>query len=137
MYSIKSETKDNFYHIIICGGHTELNYEIIETFILDVFKKLNIVDCEVVSGNRKGIDRLGEDFAFNNHFRTKIFPANWKAYGKSAGPIRNKEMVKYISKFNNSIVIAFWNGESKGTKYTIDEAKKYNIPVYVYNYSKT
>ena len=50
MYSIKSETKDNFYHIIICGGHTELNYEIIETFILDVFKKLNYSEFSRLCG---------------------------------------------------------------------------------------
>lgn len=33
---------------------------------------------------------------------------------------------------NADLVLAFWDGSSKGTKYVIDNCKKRNIPVQVY-----
>ena len=43
-------------------------------------------------------------------------------------------MISYISQFERPAVIAFWNGESRGTKFTIEQAKKKGIPVYIYYY---
>ena len=36
----------------------------------------------------------------------------------------------------NSLVIAFWNGTSKGTGYTVTQAKKMGIQVYIYHYDE-
>jgi len=47
----------------------------------------------------------------------EILP-DYAKYGKSAPLIRNKEIVD-----KSDLIIAFWNGESKGTKYSIDYAK--------------
>ena len=55
--------------------------------------------------------------------------AEWEKYGKRAGPIRNKQMVDYISGFKNKIVIAFVSANTKGTRNTIALAKKANILV--------
>lgn len=49
----------------------------------------------------------------------KEFPADWEAHGKRAGFIRNQQIVNYADR-----VVAFWDGESKGTKSTIDMALK-------------
>lgn len=43
------------------------------------------------------------------------FPADWDAYGKAAGPIRNQHMVDYCD-----MAIILWDGKSKGTKDCID-----------------
>lgn len=55
------------------------------------------------------------------------FPAEWEKYGKSAGPIRNRQMLDE----NPDLVIAFHDDieSSKGTKDCIKEAEKRGIEV--------
>jgi len=81
---------------------------------------------EVVSGCAKGIDLQGEMWAKVNNVSIARFPADWDAHGKSAGYKRNAEMAKYAD-----ALIAFWEGESKGTKHMIDLAEKHGILIHV------
>jgi nucleoside-diphosphate-sugar epimerase len=59
--------------------------------------------------------------------RQEQHPADWKRFGKRAGFIRNDEML------DSGIdrVAAFWDGESRGTKHTIEGARKRGIPTFV------
>jgi hypothetical protein len=76
---------------------------------------------EIISGGAKGADSLGFDWAISNNIPTKIFKPDWAKYGKGAGFIRNKDIIN-----NSEYVIAFWDGNSKGTKNSIELAKKLN-----------
>lgn len=49
---------------------------------------------------------------------------------KKAGPIRNEEMAKYASE-TYGILIAFWDGKSRGMKNMIDTAKKHGLEIYI------
>lgn len=57
------------------------------------------------------------------------FPADWEQYGKSAGPIRNRQMLK---EGKPDLVVAFHDDlfASKGTKDMVDVAMKAGVPVY-------
>lgn len=77
-----------------------------------------------------GADGLGERFANEYQCEVKIFPADWKKFGRSAGPIRNSEMVKYADK-----LMVFWDGKSKGTGDIITKARRQDIKVQVYDIS--
>lgn len=56
-------------------------------------------------------------------------------YGKSAGYRRNVEMAKFaIEDQNKGLLIAFWDGKSRGTKWMIDIAKRYDLDVEVVQY---
>jgi hypothetical protein len=60
------------------------------------------------------------------------FNADWKTHGKSAGPIRNQEMVRAsLSLFDRTktLGLAIWDGKSRGTKDCIDRMKKAGIEV--------
>ena len=81
---------------------------------------------EVVSGGAQGVDASGEGIAELHGIPVKRFPADWKKHGKSAGPIRNREMAKYADR-----LIAVWDGKSRGTKNMIDEMQALGKPVYV------
>jgi hypothetical protein len=70
---------------------------------------------EVVSGGAKGPDKMAIDWAVEKNKKLRIFHADWDRLGKQAGPIRNAEMSVYAHS-----LIAFWNGESRGTKHMID-----------------
>lgn len=84
-------------------------------------------DLTVVSGGARGIDKLAEEWAENNVLKTKIYEADWDRDGKSAGFMRNARIVNEAD-----MVIAFWDGKSKGTKHSIDLAIKAGKPVDIY-----
>lgn len=79
---------------------------------------------EIISGGAKGADSLAEMFADEYGIKKTIFKAEWSKFGRSAGIIRNKDIVK-----NCDVLIAFWDGKSKGTKNSIDLAISQNKKV--------
>lgn len=56
----------------------------------------------------------------------EVFKANWDKHGKSAGVIRNRQM---IEEGGATALVAFWNGLSPGTKNMIDLATQYGLKV--------
>lgn len=74
---------------------------------------------EVVSGGAAGADALAERWARENNKKLTVMPADWKKYGKSAGMVRNADIVKAAE-----VVIALWDGQSPGTKATISMAER-------------
>ena len=111
--------------VVIAGCRYYNNYDEAKQYIdfcLSDIRKAN--DIVIVSGGASGADTIGERYAEENEFKVEKYPADWKNYGRSAGPKRNKQMAEV-----SDYVICFWDGNSKGTKTMINFAKKYNKPV--------
>lgn len=123
--------------ILVCGGRHFSDYALLEKTINGVIAESGREDIEIVSGHCIGADRLGELYAEKHNAQVKIFPAKWEKYGKRAGPMRNKQMVDYVSGIENKMVIAFVSANTKGTRNTIALAKKANICVIEKNYIVT
>ncbi len=117
------------YKVIVAGCRDFADYELLKEkcdFYLQNKKPENIV---IVSGHASGADALGERYAQERGYELETFPADWKASGRAAGPIRNAKMASVAH-----TLIAFWNGKSRGTKNMIDTAKKHNLQVAVVRY---
>lgn len=112
---------------IICGSRTINDYEMLKQAISE--SKFDIT--EVVSGCASGADYLGEKWALEQKLKIHKFPAKWELYGKSAGFLRNREMINFIKQSNDGCVIALWDEVSKGTAHTILLAKAANIPCFI------
>ena len=110
--------------IIIAGSRNFNNEELLFLKCSSIISNNNVT--EIISGNSKGADRLGEKFAVANGILVTKFIPNWQFYGKGAGEKRNIEMAKQANG-----LIAFWDGKSKGTKNIIEIAKKYNLRLWV------
>ena len=125
--------------ILVCGGRHFKEYEILKLLLNEYLFENHLLpsNIEIVSGNCDGADLLGERWAREKNIELKVFPAEWEKYGKSAGPIRNKQMIDYIKQFESKLVIAFASNNSIGTKNTIKLAKKENIPIIEVNYEIT
>lgn len=78
---------------------------------------------EVVSGRARGVDTLGEIWAYENNIPVVTFPADWKSHGNAAGPIRNAKMGVYAD-----AAVILWDGESKGSNHMVKTMKKINKP---------
>jgi hypothetical protein len=128
--------------VIIAGGREFTDYNMLKKECIEVFKQLKNEghntqrsNIEIISGTARGADRLGEQFAEEFALLLKQFPADWNTYGKRAGYIRNEQMAKYASEDEEiGVLIAFWDGKSKGTKHMIDLAKRYKLRVFVVKY---
>lgn len=83
---------------------------------------------EVICGGARGADDLGRCWANDRGIPVKEFIPDWST-GKSAGFIRNAEMAK-----NADILVAFWDGKSKGTSQMITKAQKENLIVFIFEY---
>lgn len=108
--------------IIIAGSRTFNNYEYVKK-ILDMV--IGHIDKAIIlSGSARGVDKLGEQYAKEKGYRIWMHEADWDNHGKSAGPIRNSQMVTQATQ-----AIFFWDGKSKGTRDCINKAFKKGIPV--------
>lgn len=96
---------------------------------LDLYSQILGAPDEVITGGAEGIDELGNSWAKENGIATSVFPADWDRYGKSAGPRRNAQMAKHAGK--DGLLLAFWDGHSRGTKSMIDIAGKKGLKVIV------
>lgn len=116
------------YRIVIGGSRDYRDYDRFCALIDECLEKLNIKDeIQILSGHCSGTDALAERYAAQRGFRLEIYPAQWERYGRAAGPKRNEQMV-----LQSSLVIAFWNGASKGTKHLLDCAARFCKPVYIF-----
>lgn len=83
----------------------------------------------IISGHASGADHIGELYAEKHELECELYPADWKTYGRAAGPIRNEQMAKVADK-----LIAFWDGKSRGTRSMINLAKKHGCEITVFDY---
>lgn len=83
----------------------------------------------IIHGGANGADKCAAMYAKERGIKTKVFLSDWEKHGKKAGILRNIEMFKYASKFQNRGCVVFWDGKSKGTKNDIELAEKYNVPL--------
>lgn len=113
--------------IIIAGSRNFNDYNLLKSSCDNLLTQFT--NIEIVSGTARGADKLGERYAREKGYDIKQFPANWDKFGKSAGYIRNDEMAQYAD-----MLIAFWDGTSKGTKHMIDLANKRSLRVEIVNY---
>lgn len=127
------------YRIIVAGGRTFCDYELLYSTLVNYIR--NVLDLgmsdtiEFISGRAAGADRLGEKFADEFNIPVTCFEADWETHGRAAGMIRNREMAEYASERGYyGVLIAFWDGMSRGTKNMIETAKKYELDVKVVEY---
>lgn len=81
---------------------------------------------EIVSGGAVGIDSCAKEYANKNMLKYKEFLPDYKSYGKSAPLKRNLQIIDYAD-----IVIAFWDGKSKGTQYVINSCNRINKKIII------
>ena len=81
---------------------------------------------EIVSGGAKGIDQNAAEYALLHGLKLTEFHPEYNKYGKSAPLKRNLQIIDY-----SDLVIAFWEGKSKGTKYVIETCRKKKKPLQV------
>lgn len=116
--------------ILVCGSRTFNNYGLLEEILDDYIENEYYGDMDkniIISGGANGADKLAEEYADYNEITKIIHLAEWDKYGKKAGHLRNQKMIDE----KPDLVIAFWDGQSKGTADTIQKAKQNKINTFI------
>lgn len=107
--------------VIVCGGRDFRNRLWLYAG-LDRLHELNPI-TQVIEGGAEGADRFGGEWARRNGVQLITVPANWRAYGKKAGYLRNVQMADMVP----DMVLAAPGGA--GTQMMISIAQQRGIPV--------
>lgn len=102
--------------VAIVGSRDYASLEHVEPIMREMHEAWN---AEFISGGARGVDQEAERVADKLDLPITVIKADWDAYGKAAGMIRNRTIVEAAHK-----VIAFWDGRSKGTRNVIGVALK-------------
>lgn len=89
-------------------------------------------EISIVTGMARGADLIAHDYAIASGIQVYKFVPDWRPNGvfnKGAGHARNRDMGDFADG-----LLAFWDGQSKGTKGMIDYMHRLNKPVYVVRY---
>jgi hypothetical protein len=109
------------YKVLVTGDRNWTNYERIYSILSQLAATYG--KYTVIAGECKGVDLLAKGIAQQLGLNYIGYPANWELYGKSAGPLRNKQMLEQ----KPHIILAFHNNidSSRGTKHMLNIAKDY------------
>ena len=81
---------------------------------------------EIISGGAKGVDTCAREYTLAHNIKLTEFRPEYQKYGRSAPLKRNITIIQ-----NADLVLAFWDGKSKGTKFVIDSCEKLGVEVRV------
>ena len=110
--------------ILVTGGRDYMRGDWVNG-ALDMHAEDHVIDAIIQGDCPTGADMLARRWAIANNHHLERYPADWRAHGKAAGPIRNQQM---IDEGRPTMVFAFPGG--RGTADMVRRAKAAGIPVY-------
>lgn len=115
--------------VLVCGSRYLSDHRKVWTnlYELDHYYGFSVL----IHGDARGADRLARDWAKRVAIPIEAYPADWKHFGKAAGPIRNRQM---LVEGKPDLVVAFpltVLAESTGTKDMVNQTLWAKIPLIV------
>jgi hypothetical protein len=110
--------------VLVCGSRNFIDVEPFDEVMDEYIGKITTI----IHGSARGADMQAHLWGLRNNVPIEEYPADWKLHGKRAGPIRNSQM---LLEGAPDLVVAFWDGESKGTKNMIEIAEKAGVKTIV------
>lgn len=121
--------------ILVCGGRHYNKYNVVRLYLDLLIDQRGwtyepdeygntLPNVVIIHGGAKGADSLADRWAVVNWTGLEVYPADWNKYGKSAGYIRNKQM---LVEGKPDLVVAFPGG--KGTAMMVKIAREAGVEV--------
>lgn len=113
--------------ILVAGSRTCNKPEVLEKAIKDSGFTIDLI----IHGGAAGADTLAEHYANKHGIKQMMFKADWNKHGKAAGPIRNTEMIDFISASGPAGLILLWDGNSRGSWDVLKKAYTAGLRIWV------
>lgn len=81
---------------------------------------------EIISGGAKGVDTCAREYAIAHNIKLTEFLPEYKKYGRNAPLLRNISIIERAD-----VVLAFWDGKSRGTKFVIERCYDVGKRIYI------
>lgn len=109
--------------IAIVGSREFPSRAIVEQKLYEIkaAAKAKNIRLHIITGGCRGVDTWAIEWALTNQIMFTVIPAEWNLLGNSAGYTRNHEIWNIADKG-----LAFWDGQSPGTKHNFDLAARRN-----------
>lgn len=117
-------TDEERLKVAIVGSRAIKNYAIVKRVMesLPETFKFKMLIC----GKADGVDMLGDKWAKEQRLAIRYYTPDYDQFGQSAPLERNKVMAQQAD-----VVVAIWNGKSRGTKHMITQSIKAGCRVFV------
>lgn len=111
--------------LIVAGSRCVSDYDIVKSAIDGLVSKgVNIT--AIIDGTARGVDQLASRYANEHGIENIRVPAEWQLYHRGAGVVRNRKMAEM-----GDVLLALWDGSSRGTMNMIKTANSMGLPVTV------
>ena len=115
---------------VIVAGSRSFNDRVLAFGKLDrILANVRPGECTIISGGARGADRIGEAYARARGLKCEVLAADWST-GRGAGYARNRRMAAVAD-----ALVAFWDGESRGTADMIRLMRAAGKPVRVVRFA--
>mgnify|MGYP003302236462 CR=1 FL=1 len=94
-----------------------------DLWVADFGKYLPEGITEIVSGGARGVDTAARKYAQEKGIKLTEFLPDYATHGNRAPLLRNLEIIDY-----SDLVLAFWDGQSRGTRFVIENCRKKGKP---------
>jgi hypothetical protein len=111
--------------ILVTGGRDWADVDTIRNALSIATLGLAWNKVTIVQGGARGADAIAASLANVLGMNVEEYPADWKQFGRAAGPIRNQQMVDT----RPDLVLAFLQEGSKGTQNCIDIARRAGLKI--------
>lgn len=111
------------HRVLVCGGREFADKGRLFT-VLDYYRQESGGFMVVIHGAARGADLLAAEWAGYRGVPVEPYPADWDGLGKSAGHVRNAQMLRAGKP---TVVVAFPGG--RGTADMMRKARAAKVPV--------
>lgn len=116
--------------MLICGSRGITDVERVRRAMNEAWNDMGRPEItRVISGGARGVDSIGAMLARQGGVGVVTVYPDWDQFGRRAGFIRNTRMLEMLSQ--GDVVVAVWDGKSRGTKHTIDLGTQKGLKVFV------
>ncbi len=114
--------------VLVCGCRDWKAVEPIQEALFGISQSTDET-CVLIHGDAKGADRIAAGLGYRIGWAVAAYPADWDQHSKAAGVIRNRKM---LDEGKPDLVLAFWDGKSRGTMDMISRAVRAGVLVKVF-----
>lgn len=122
-----SEDARGPFRVLVCGSRGWIDRKTVWERLQRLLSTREAEDITILHGAARGPDTFAAEWAETEGIMVEEYPAEWKRWGRVAGPMRNQRM---LDEGKPDLVIAFRSpGRSTGTDDMISRARRAVVPV--------